>query len=233
VNGTLNYTGGGSASSPDVEMEDELLEDLNAFFMVNAEARQGRWLAFTDFIYLNFSGVASHVTSVDFGSGRTPVAAGLNAQTTSSLSGVAWTLLGGYQFQHRWVDLDLLGGFRYFGLEASSDWNLTATVSGPGAGQVLPRTGTVSDDVNLWDALVGLKGRVRAGESRWFLPYYADVGAGGSRLTWQTWGGIGWTALPWLEIDLTYRYVYYDTGARRLIQDLAFRGPSASLAFRF
>ena len=40
--------------------------------------------------------------------------------------------------------LDVIGGFRYLGIEAKTDWNLSATITLPGSTDTLERTGSVS-----------------------------------------------------------------------------------------
>jgi hypothetical protein len=139
--------------------------------MVSGEARKDRWSVFTDFIYLDFSSEKSAVKSIDFGGNLATSSA--NVSTNSSLKGGAWTLGAGYAvLPGRPVDLDVFGGLRYFSLEASTDWQLALMVIGPGAGQTFPRTGSISERLELWDGIVGVKGRVWLGGSDWSIPYY-------------------------------------------------------------
>ena len=50
---------------------------------------------------------------------------------------------------------------------------------------VLPsRSGSKSINENLWDGIVGVKGRYALGDERkWFVPFYLDVGTGQTQLT--------------------------------------------------
>jgi len=130
------------------------------------------------------------------------------------------------------VELDVFGGLRYFGLKASADWQLTATVSGPGAGQSFPRTGSVSERLDLWDGIVGAKGRIWIGRSNWSIPYYFDIGTGSSSLTWQGMLGVAYT-YDWIGVTLAYRHLYYDQKDDKLIQDMRFSGPALGVNFRF
>ena len=81
------------------------------------------------------------------------------------LTGVVWTAVGGYAaVQERAVALDVIGGFRYLGVKATTDWQLTATVTGtgPNGGSVtFPRSGTAEKTENLWAGIVGAKGRIK------------------------------------------------------------------------
>jgi hypothetical protein len=67
-----------------------ILDNLAFAFMINGEARKGRWLLATDLIYLDLSSGDSAVRSVDLnpGPGRINVSTSqLNAGTSSDLKG--------------------------------------------------------------------------------------------------------------------------------------------------
>jgi hypothetical protein len=241
VDGNLNYgpppSGGASA---DVSIDtDSLLDNLDLAFMINGEARKGRWLIATDVIYLDFSKSDSAVRSVDFNLGTGPIniaTTGLNVGTQSSLEALAWTLVGGYTaVQEPSATLDLIGGFRYLGAKARTDWQLTATVTGTGPlgnTATFARTGSVEKSEDILTAIVGAKGRVKLGESKWFVPYYGDIGGGSSTFTWQGAVGIGY-AFRWGDVRLDYRYLYYDRGSDKLFQELSFGGFALGVNFVF
>jgi hypothetical protein len=232
INGTLKYAippGGGGR--PEVETgPNDYLENLSFALMLAGEARKGKWSMFTDLIYLDFDSEGSTVDAVNFGGDR--ISTTLNVSTRSSLTGVAWTLGGGYAVvQDPRYTLDVLGGLRYFGLEASSDWQLSAAVNGP-QGEVLAQSGSISQREDLWDLIVGLRGRAKLGGGSWYLPYYLDVGGGSSALTAQALLGVGY-AFKWGEIVGAYRYVFYDMKDDGLLQDIRFAGPAIGATFRF
>ena len=233
IDGTLKYSmppGGGGR--PEVEVgPNDYLEALNMVMMISGEVRKGRWSLFTDFIYLEFSNEESAVKSINFGG--TQVSSSANVSTDSSLRGAAWTLGAGYAvLPGRPVDLDVFGGLRYFGLEASTDWQLSLAVTGPGGGQTFPRTGSISEREDLWDGIVGVKGRFWLGKSNWSIPYYLDVGTGSSSLTWQGMLGIAYS-YKWFGATLVYRHLYYDMKGDNLVQDMRFSGPAFGFNFRF
>jgi hypothetical protein len=233
VNGTLKYSiPPGGAGSPEVETgPNNYLENLQAVIMISGEVRRGRWSVFTDLIYLGFSDEKSSVKSVDFGGSL--VSSSVNVATSSSFRGTAWTLGTGYAVQTgQPVTLDIFGGLRYFSLEASTDWQLAAAVTGPGAGQTFPRTGSISEGADLWDGIVGVRGRVLLGSSHWSIPYYLDLGAGSSSLTWQGMLGVAYS-FEWGGVTLAYRNLYYDQKDDKLIQDLRFSGPALGATIRF
>jgi hypothetical protein len=233
INGTLKYSiPPGASGSPEVEVgPNEYLQALNFAMMIAGEVRRDRWLVFTDVIYLNFSSEKSAVQSINFGGNL--VSSSVNAATSSSLKGWVWTLGAGYQvLPGRPVDLDVFGGLRYFGVHASTDWQLAVAVTGPGGGQTFPRTGSISQSVDLWDGIVGVKGRVRLGRSNWSIPFYLDAGTGSSDLTWQGMLGVAYS-FKWGDVSFVYRHLYYDQKDDKLIQDMRFSGPALGVTFRF
>ena len=199
--------------------------------MIAGEVRKDRVSVFTDVIYFDFSSEKSSVKSINFGGDL--VGSSANASTSSTLRAGAWTLGAGYAvLPGRPVEMDFFGGVRYLGLHASSDWQLTATVTGPGGGQTFPRTGSISERMDLWDGIVGVKGRVRLGGSNWSLPYYLDAGTGSSSLTWQGLLGVAYS-FKWGGVTLAYRNLYYDQKGDKLIQDMRFSGPALGVTFRW
>jgi hypothetical protein len=233
INGTLRFSvPPGAGGSPDVRTgPNNYLENLQAALMISGEARRDKWSIIGDAIYLDFANQKSGVKAVNFGGNV--VGTDLNASTSTSLKGSTFTLAGGYAFvQSPRATLDAFGGVRYFGIEASANWQLTASVNGPGPGQVFPASGSFSQRTDLWDAIVGVRGRSRIGESNWFVPYYLDMGTGSSRLTWQGMLGISY-AFKWGDAVLVYRQLSYDEGDNKLLQDFRFGGPALGVTFRF
>lgn len=241
VNGDLNYgppaLGGGS---PSVSIDaDDLLDDLDLALMLVGTARKGRWLIGTDVIYLDFSDANSAVKSVDFNLGPGPVnvsTADLSGSTKSSLRGWVWTLAGGYTVvQKPKLDLEVIGGFRYLGLDIETDWQLAGTVTGTGPDgntATFARTGKVKKSEDIWTAIAGIRGKYRLGHGGWFTNFYVDVGGGSSAFTWQGNAGIG-HAFGWGDVQLDYRYLYYSQSGDKLIDNLAFGGLALGANFRF
>jgi hypothetical protein len=162
-----------------------------------------------------------------------PVEAGLDAGTSSSLKGTQWTLAGGYNLvQAKHATLDLIGGFRYFGIDASVDWALTAEINNPYGGQAFRRSGSISQSEDLLDGIVGTHGRINLGNSNWSLSYYLDIGTGSSDFTWQGMLGVAYV-IKWVDIKLAYRHLYYNTDGGKLLDNLRFSGPAFGASFRF
>jgi len=233
INGTLKYSvPPGAAGSPDVTTgPNNYLQNLQAVLMLAGGAREDRWSVNLDTIYLDFANQKSSVKSVNFGG---PIVnTSLNASTSSSLTGWLWTLTGGYAaVQSPRTTLDVIGGIRYLTLKASTDWQLTATVSGPGGGQVFPATGNISERTDITDAIVGVRGQIRLGDGNWRMPYYLDVGTGSSSSTWQGLLGIAYT-FTWGDMDFAYRHLVYDQSDDKLLQNFRFSGPAFGATFHF
>lgn len=245
VKGELNYgpppLGGGSAR---VKIDpDNYFDSLDMAAMVTGTARNGRWVLGTDLIYLHFSGTDGKVQSVDLNPGPGPVnisTSSVNAGATSDLKGVVWTMAGGYALvQEPKANLEVLGGFRYLGLDAETNWSLTTTITGTGPGPgpggrtaTFARQGGVSKREDIWAGIVGLRGRANFGESDWFARGYVDVGGGGSTFTWQGVAGIGY-AFKWGDLVVDYRYLYYSQDDDKLLDNLSFGGLAIGANFRF
>ena len=131
VNGTLKYNPPPSGGAPEVDTgPNNYLENLSFALMLSGEARKGRWSILSDLIYLKFYSEKSNVRDVNFGGSRVNTSADVG--TTSSLKGLEWTIAAAYAMQQSpHGTLEVLGGLRYFHVEASSEWQLNATVSAP------------------------------------------------------------------------------------------------------
>ena len=212
------------------------LRDLSMAFLIAGEARYGNWLVGTDFIYLHLSDGHSKtkVKSRDGGPLQMfETTTALNTDTDTSLKTVIWSMVGGYSVvAGPAATVDLIGGFRYLWLEASTDWNLNAALIGPRNTILLPRSGGSSKSQSVTTGIVGAKGRVKLGESNWFVPFYVDVGGGNSVTTWQAAAGIGY-AYPWGDVRLDYRYLSFDQNGDKLIKGLDQGGLALGLNFVF
>jgi opacity protein-like surface antigen len=228
---------GGSAN---VELDaGNYLDSLEFAAMISGIARKGRWSIGSDLIYLSFSNTESKVKSVDLNPGSGPVnvsTSSLNAGASADLKGTVWTVAGGYALvQEPKANLEVLGGFRYLGLDVDSNWQLTTTVTGTGPlgnTATFGRSGSADKRENIWAGIVGARGRFNFGESDWFANAYVDVGGGSSVFTWQGVAGIGY-AFKWGDVILDYRYLYYSQDDDKLIDDLSFGGLALGVNFRF
>ncbi|RZI39970.1 hypothetical protein EGT07_26085 [Herbaspirillum sp. HC18] len=236
IEGTLKYSLPPGSGNPNVSLsERSFLEALDFAFMLAGEARRGKWSLFGDYNYLKLSTSKSAIRAVDFNPGApsiNPFNTTVNRGTDSSIKGSVLTLGAGYSLA-RSVDstFDVVGGVRYLGATAETSWNLSAAVAGPGPGQTFSAVGNASRKVDLWDAVVGIRGRAKLAD-RWYLPYYLDVGGGSSNMTLLAHAGISY-AYRWGELTLAYRHLQYDQDDNKLLQDFKFSGPLLGASFRF
>lgn len=234
--GNLNYQRPPGTGSPDVSVDETSpYEGLDGAFMIAGEARRGKWSFFGDYIYLKLSTSKSAVRSVDFNPGApsiNPSSTTANAGTDSSITGDLLTLAAGYSLAGTPdAPFDVFGGLRFLAIKAKSSWHLSAAIAGPGPGQTFAAAGDVSKNEDVWDGVIGVRGRAKLAD-RWYVPYYLDVGAGSSSLTWQALAGISY-AYRWGEVTLAYRHLYYDQKSDKLLQDFKFSGPLLGATFRF
>jgi hypothetical protein len=236
VNGTLKYnippsTGGGG--SPEVEAgPNDYLQNLEAVMLLSGEVRKERWSVFTDIIYLGFANQKSSVKEINFGGNI--VSSSMNLATSTWLRGMNLTFGVGYAVKTgKAAPVDVFGGLRYFDLSAGTDWQLTATVSGPtNTSQTFPASGSISKSSPLLDGIIGVKGRFPLGESRWSVPYYLDIGMGSSKLTYQWLLGIAYS-FRWGDVTLAYRDLYFDQADDKFVQNLQFSGLALGATIRF
>ena len=226
INGTVSYTspaGGGGSISTQIDPS-SYLESLDFAAMFDAEARKDNWLVFTDYIYVHTGGHESAVKSVTGPGGIVTVP--INVSGANTLVTNVWTLAGGYSVLHDpAVSLDLFAGTRLLSLSSSVSWNFSGPIG------ALARSGNVSQRSNEWDAIAGVKGEVRFGESKWFMPYYADIGAGSSNWTWQALLGVGYR-FAWGDVVLAVRNLSYDFSDDHQL-NLRMTGPALGASFRF
>lgn len=241
INASLNYgqpSAGGAAAKVETN-PDSYLDSLDFAMMIAGTARKGRWVMGTDVIYLHFSDMESTVKSVGINPGQGPInisTSSLNAGTNADIKGLVWTTTGGYSvILEPKANVDLIGGFRYLGLDTKTTWNLTAAVTGSGpsgATAAFARSGSVDKNENIWAGIVGVRGRFNFGDSNWFANGYVDVGGSSSVFTWQGVAGVGY-AFKWGDVILDYRYLYYSQDEGKLIDNMNFGGLALGANFRF
>ena len=222
LSGTLNYElppGSGGDVSVDAS---KLIDALKMVFMGTYEIRKDKWSYTADAIYLNLGKSDSRAATIPVGPNNPRI------EVAADQSLKAWVLgfVGGYNMvQTDKLSLDLIGGARYLSL----DTGVTLQIDGP----LPPQLPTLNFEktVALWDGVVGFKGNYRFNE-KWFMPYYADIGAGDSDLTWQAMAGVGYS-YGWGDVMLAYRHLSYDQGTGGLVQDLELSGPAIAVNFRF
>lgn len=235
INSTLSFTPPDGGGAPESQTgPNDYLSNLKMLMMLNGEARNGDWAIISDFVYLSFKGERSHVKGIDFniGGSRNPVSSAVDTGSTTSFSGAEWSLAASRVVgRGPGSTLEALGGVRYFGLKATADWSLNASVTGPNGTRSFPANGSISERVDLWNAILGARGNINFGPN-WFMQYYFDLGFGGDSQSKQGMLGGGYR-FSWGEASLLYRHIVYEQSSDKLVQKLSFSGPAVGVNFRF
>ena len=207
----------------------DILEHLKFTLMGSLEAHNGRWGAFTDFIYLDFADSRNQTRKFTIGDSALPV--GTTADLDWRVKGISWTVGGQYRFvSNPGFTLDALGGVRWLDVRHPKDWTITGDI---GPLDPASRTGSSKNTETLVDGIVGLRGRVALGaDSPWSVPFYVDVGTGESKLTWQAAAGIRY-AFQWGEVSALWRVLDYDMKSGDTIEKLKFSGPMVGATWRW
>ena len=207
----------------------DIFDDLNGAFMGAFEANNGQWGMFTDFLYVDVSGSKSGTRN--FSIGGVDVPASVTANLDLGIKGSAWTIAGEWRLQStREATVDVLLGARYLDVKPRLSYGLNGDVNSiPTAS----RGGSFEIKASNWDAIVGLKARYAFGDRlQWYVPLYADIGAGDSELTWQAAAGLGYS-FGWGDVVGAWRYLRYDLKSDQAVQDLSFNGPMIGVTFRW
>lgn len=216
-----------SISTIDVDIS-TILDHLKMTGQGAFQIQKGHWGAFTDLIYLNVG--ESRSQDRDLSIGGRPLPASVTTRVELDLKTTLWTLGGSYRVVATpGTSIDILLGARLADFQQTLDWEFTGNfdVAPP------PRTGSREESVSQWDAIVGTKGQFGLGENHnWVVPYYIDVGAGDSDLTWQAMLGLGY-AFGWGDLTVAWRYLDYDLKSGSAITDLALNGPALGVTFRW
>lgn len=229
VEGTSRFPADPAPGVPSIEVDvGNIADKIQGFFFASFEGDNGRWGFFTDFMYL-------HVGNDKQGSRDFNIGGVLDASTSANLGwdlrGSIWTLAGKYRvLSDPATKVDVLAGARMAHLEQELRFDIAGSI---GALPPRARSGTAGRTETLWDGIIGVKGRHAFGEGRrWSLPFYLDVGAGESKLTWQAAAGVGY-AFSWGEVSLLWRYLKYEMKSDKPTHDLSFNGPMLGATFSF
>jgi hypothetical protein len=209
--------------------------DIGAMF--SADVRTGPFSLLTDLVYARFSATTSDVNikAVDFfGLPSIPISRALEHSTGTTLRVTIWTFAGGYTvLQWDWGNLDVFAGFRFLNVNSVTNFSLALTITGPrGNGATFGGIGGVSVSPDVWNGIVGIRGRIRLGNTKLFVPYYFDIGAGGSRPTWQISSGLGYQ-FKWGAVSALYRYLAFEQPGTSAVTHVSLGGPIVMATFAF
>jgi opacity protein-like surface antigen len=93
-------------------------------------------------------------------------------------------------------------------------------------------TEIASGSTSWWDGIGGLRLRAEP-VSRWHLFAASDVGAGGSKLTWQASGGVGYDVGSCCSVVAAYRHLDVNYHRSGFVNDTYVSGPGFGIDIRF
>lgn len=224
IDGTTSFPTG--ASGPSISVgADQLIDSLKFAFMGTFEARRGRWGLLSDLVYTDVGDARTLTPSLNIGG----QAVAVNADLSLDIKSWIWTLAGTYKLETPpGYELSLVAGARYLDMQQTLGWRVATNIP-----QLPGLAGSARVEESYWDGIVGVNGRVELGaDRRWYVPYYADVGAGQTKLTWAVVAGLGYR-FDWGSLIATWRHLDYDFKSDDLVQSLRFNGPTVGLAIRW
>lgn len=199
---------GGGGGRVDVDL-DGLSDNMSlAGAMLYADWRAGRWSVFGDWTYAKVESDAS-TSGVLYD--------GIDAELKGNIVQAA---LGYATHDDGRSRIDAFVGVRFYDLEGSLGLRPAALASR-----------TISEDARWADAIAGVRLQSRLDE-HWDLGLYGDIGTGGSDLTWQLFGSIGYR-FSWGSITGGWRHLVVDYDKDKLRIDAALTGPFIGAVFRF
>ncbi len=187
----------------------DIIENLNMVFMGGYEGKYNKWSVIADAVYMDMGDTAN-----------APAGGGISSVNLDIQS---WVLHGGVGYelvQSTHGTLGVVGGVRYLTL----DVDVNRAFDGSSVAQK-------SDSADLLDGIVGIRGNVKISDN-WYLPYYADIGAGGSEFSYQLFAAIGYR-FGWGDVRLGYRHLKFEMDDDEIMQDLQISGPVLGVGFRF
>jgi hypothetical protein len=188
----------------------DIWSNLDIAGMLAFEARKDRWGLLTDAIYVDLSDSVPTPNQVVYGNADVS----MTQQLYSAL--IAYRI-----YQSEKATVDLAWGTRYFRID--TDLSLSG---GAAAGR------SVSGMEDWWDWLAGVR-VVGHPSKRWSLMGYADIGGGGSQLTWEGIMAADFAFNKTVSLAFGYRYLSTDYVHDAFSFDAAMQGPFLGLGFRF
>jgi len=190
-----------------------ILKNLDFAAMGTFEARKGKFSMLTDVIYMDLSTDQKH--DGDF------LGQPIEGKLTVGLKSWILNLVGGYNLIDSGKNqFDIAAGARFLDVEVPvtiklNDHKIKTSEGGSG-----------------WDGVIGLKGRHYFPDGYYFN-YYADVGGGYSKLTWQTAVNFSYDYKKFTGV-LGYRYLKWNfKNDQPALDDLTIHGPYIGAKWSF
>ncbi|MBM9513968.1 hypothetical protein [Desulfogranum marinum] len=214
IDGTVHHPGGPGSGADFSYDASDILDNLEMIFMGGIASKYDKWSILADVVYM------------DVGDSKTKTFKAGSGSIDLDLS--SWIVSGAVAYEVVNAEhgtLNVLGGVRYTTVDVDADLDVQWAL--PSAA---PQS-NVSESEAVLDGIVGIRGRIILNDN-WYLPYHADIGTGGSELTWQLFAGVGYR-FSWGDIRVGYRYLSYDFDDDQTMEDMALSGPVMGIGFRF
>ncbi|MDM0105702.1 hypothetical protein QTH97_12205 [Variovorax sp. J22R24] len=186
----------------------DLASALDFGAMGAIEARKGRWGGLMDVQY------------VKLGTSKTPFFAPLTNLDIDYEQQI-WTMVGFYRVMEGPALVDVVGGARY--LYTKTEASLTSIFAPIGPHHERSQ--------GWWDGVVGARVLYPI-DGKWSLLAYADVGAGGSDLSWQALAGASYRFSEKTTVKFGYRYFSFDRDDAPVTK-ASLGGPYVGVGFKF
>jgi len=200
----------------DIDFYDHVLGNINGAIMLLGEARKGRFGVVMDIVYTDIEMEDPTPYGILYST--------LTSQTKSwMVSGAGFYRLA--EGQNRF--LDIMGGVRYWSVDSE------LTLKGPLFPSLLERS--VSNKEDWVDPIIGLKGFMPIGESKFFVSGAFLIGGFGvgSDFMWDAMINIGYQWTKGFSTTIGYRYLDVDYEKNDFLYDVAQRGFTLGLSWRF
>ena len=200
----------------------DIIEKLDISFMGLITAKKGRWTMGLEGMYIRMEDSGS--TTITGPNGVVSVNGRLDLSNSMSIVQAS----AGYRVVEAATRLDLIGALRYTKLEAETEirTQLSPGVVFPGGQQ------SVSGSRNWTDAVVGMRVQHPVNDTLTLMAY-ADVGGGGSELTYQLMAGAHWEFAKGYSAKIGYRQLYWDYEEDGAVWDVRTSGPYLGLGISF
>ncbi|MGA9572729.1 MAG: hypothetical protein WBS20_02145 [Lysobacterales bacterium] len=191
----------------------DIISNLDLAVMTTMGARKDKFSMLADVIYLDIGDSQRHQGEF---LGQ-PVSGRLDV----GLKSWVLNLIGGYNLIDSGKNIfDIAAGARYLNVDIEAKFKLNDNKR------------RVSGSDSVWDGVIGFKGRHNYPDGYSFN-YYADVGGGDSKLTWQLASNFSYDYKKFTGI-VGYRYLKWNLGnASEAIDDMVIHGPYVSAKFSF
>ena len=219
----LDGTAGVRGVTSDIDMSiGDVLDDLEMGFMGMFTARKGPWMYGLEGVYFKLGSEGAKSVTGPFG--HVTVNGALDL--TSKMYIYQGTV--GYRVLDDITTVDLIGGLRYTKLDVDMTVTITTT-----PGIVFPGGARSASGSESWtDAVVGAIVHHPVSDNVSLLGY-ADVGGGGSDLTYQLIVGADWEFSKGYTAKAGYRLLDWDYEEDGTVWDMTASGPYLGLGIRF